>query len=143
MSKYDDMLNMEHHVSKLHAPMSMTNRAAQFAPFAALTGYDEAVRETGRLTDRRAELDENEKEEINNKLLMLQDCIDEHHTVTITYFVPDKNKQGGKYETVTSAVKKLNVIDRCLIMDNGTNVEINEITDITGEIFKYFDMQYD
>lgn len=141
MGKYDDMLNMKRHVSTSHTPMAAENRAAQFAPFAALSGYDEAVKETGRLTGERIELDENLKEVINSKLLMIQDCIDEHHTISVTYFVPDKYKSGGRYETVTSSVKKLNIIDRRLIMSDGTDIPMNEIIDITGEIFRYTEIQ--
>ncbi|MEG2421569.1 MAG: hypothetical protein RSB55_08455, partial [Oscillospiraceae bacterium] len=92
---YDDMLHLPHHVSEKHPSMPMLDRAAQFSPFAALTGYDAAVKETARLTDRRVELDEGEKEAIDQRLTLVQERLPDPTEVTITYFVPDKKKAGG------------------------------------------------
>ncbi len=141
MGKYDDMLTMPHHQSATRPHMSLENRAAQFAPFAALTGYGDEVSETHRLTTKRIELDENAKELINTKLLMLQDCIEERHVVSITYFVPDSKKEGGKYSTVTAALKKINIISRELTMSDSTVIPINEIVAVTGDIFKFTDIE--
>ena len=96
--KYDDIINLSHHVSSRHPQMPMMNRAAQFSPFAALTGYDDAVRETARLTDEKIELDEYEKEELDRKIQWLGSHLDEHIPVSITYFQPDDRKAGGTYE---------------------------------------------
>ena len=102
---YDDMLHLPHHVSEKHPAMSVHDRAAQFSPFAALTGYDAAVQETARLTDRRIELDEGEKAAIDQRLTLVQERLPEPTEVTITYFVPDKKKAGGAYVSVTGTVK--------------------------------------
>ena len=139
MGKYDDMLDMARPVSKTHPPMAPENRAAQFAPFAALQGYGDAVQETGRRTVRRKMLDETEKEEINRKLRFLQESIDAQHEVSITYFVPDERKTGGSYRTVTSSVQKMQIMERRLLMRDGTVIPIWEITAITGEIFQYIE----
>ena len=97
MEKYDDIINLPHHVSKKHPQMSLHDRAAQFAPFAALTGYDEEVKEVSRITDQFHPLESKKKEEINQKLCILQEIQYEHPLISICYFVPDKRKEGGSY----------------------------------------------
>ena len=140
MGKYDDMIDMEHHVSLTHMPMSAENRAAQFAAFAALSGYEDAVRETGRYTVQKSEIDEDMKEIINNRLLIINDCIDKHYTISVTYFIPDKLKSGGKYNTAESYIKKIDIEGLYIIIADDTKIDINEITDISGEIFKDSDL---
>lgn len=108
--------------------MSNMNRAAQFAPFAALTGYEESIAETARLTDRRIELSEYEIEELNAKLNFIQDHIKEHPKVTVTYFQPDDRKEGGTYVTVTGKVRKIDEVNRVIIFENGTEVAIEQMT---------------
>ena len=105
-NKYDKIINLPHHVSSTRPHMSMIDRAAQFSPFAALTGYDAAVRETARLTEQKIELDEYEKAALDQRILLLQEHLKELPEVTITHFVPDERKDGGKYVSITEAVKK-------------------------------------
>jgi hypothetical protein len=107
MGKYDDIINMPHHVSATRPQMSRENRAAQFSPFAALTGYDAAVLETARVTEQKIELGESAIDELDMKLNMLADMIDSHPKVSITHFVPDTKKDGGSYVTTTGAVKRI------------------------------------
>ena len=105
--RYDDIINLPHHVSTKHPHMAPIDRAAQFSPFAALTGHDEAIKETARLTDERMELDENRKELLDARLQLLREHLGEKPTVTFTFFEPDERKSGGAYVTVTGSVKKI------------------------------------
>ena len=105
--RYDDVINRQHPTSKKHPRMSNMNRASQFAPFAALTGYEESIKETARLTDRKRELSEDDIEEINAKLNFIQEHINERPEVAITYFQPDERKEGGAYITVTEKVRRI------------------------------------
>ena len=130
MEEYDDIINLPHHVSKNHPPMPMMNRAAQFAPFAALTGYDAVINETGRLTDGFIELDENKKEQLNRKIAELIEEIDERHLVTITFFKPDEHKSGGSYSTLSGQLKKVDEFNQALIMEDETVIPFNYIFDI-------------
>lgn len=132
---YDDILLLPHHVSEKHPPMSRLDRAAQFSPFAALTGYDAAVQETARLTDRRIELDEGERAAIDQRLMLLQERLPEPTEVTITYFVPDKKKAGGAYVSVSGTVKKIDDYERMVILRNGTSIPIDDILHINGKLF--------
>ena len=140
--KYDDIINLPHHVSTSHRRMSLLERAAQFAPFAALSGYEEAVIETWRLTEKRRELDESEKEKLNARLQLIKDYLEAKPIVEITYFVPDERKSGGAYITVSGYVKKLNTYSSTLIMGDDTQIPINEIMNIKGELFKFLDDIY-
>lgn len=131
--RYDDIINLPHHVSEKHPPMPVGDRAAQFAPFAALTGFGAAITETGRLTDEKVELDEYEKEALNEKLGAIARRIDEQPTVTITYFQPDEKKSGGAYVTVTGVVKKIDVYERVVLLQSGAKISIDVIADITED----------
>lgn len=133
---YDDIIHLAHHVSKTHPRMSEINRAAQFSPFAALTGHGAAIRETARLTDERIELDEGMKNILNNKLQIIGDRIKEYPKITITYFWQDVKKDGGSYVTVVSRVKKIDEYERLVIMDDGMEISIDEIIRIDGQIFE-------
>lgn len=132
---YEDIINLPHYEPKGHPRMSMVSRAAQFAPFAALTGYDDAVKETARLTDKRIEIDEGLKIIINNKLQVILDNIKDKPRVTFTYFIYDKKKIGGKYITITERVSKIDKINNYVILADKTKIPINEIINITGDIF--------
>lgn len=132
--KYDDIINLPHHVSKIHPQMSIEARSAQFAPFAALTGHSDAIKETARLTNKRIEIDEELKIIINNELQIIQEHIASVPEVCITYFVPDKKKQGGEYVTISGKVKKIDVYNQIIIFIDGTRIPINEIIEITGDI---------
>lgn len=132
MGAYDDIIDLPHHVSKKHPQMSMQNRAAQFSPFAALTGHNEAIKETQRATQQRIELDEYEKGRINAKLQMIQNKIEEHPQITVTYFKPDCKKDGGEYRTVTASIKKIDGNQRKLILENEEEFRIENILSIEG-----------
>ena len=125
--KYDDIINLPHHVSSRHPQMPMMNRAAQFSPFAALTGYEDAVRETARLTDEKIELDEYEKEELDRKIQWLGSHLDEHIPVSITYFQPDDKKVGGAYEEIIDTIRKINVYEHEILLTKGTKIPIMNI----------------
>ena len=131
--KYDDIINMPHHKSAKHPQMSMINRAAQFSPFAALTGHGEAIKETARLTDERIELDESVKAVIDERLQYIEENIKSKPTATVTYFEPDDRKEGGEYVTVTGKVGKIDRVINCIIMTNGMVIPICEIFNIEGE----------
>lgn len=128
---YSDMIHQSHHISKTHPQMQVSVRAAQFAPFQALTGYGDAIRETARGTDRRVELDDYEKERLNQELLGLKSRISEHPAITVTYFVPDQKKEGGAYVCVTGRVRKIEEQKRILMMEDGTRIAIGEILEIS------------
>lgn len=130
MGKYDDIIDLPHHISKKHPQMSLEARAAQFAPFAALTGYDDAVKETARLTNERIDLDEEAKMMLDAKLQVIREQLSEKPLVTITYFVPDAKKDGGKYVTTNGNVKKIDDYKHLIILDNSLEIPINEIIDI-------------
>lgn len=129
-NEYEDIQNLPRHVSKDRPHMSMADRAAQFSPFAALSGYDAAVKETARLTDVRAELDETQITAINERLVTLAERAGEHPEAAITYFVPDGKKAGGRYVTATGGVKKIDGYKKRVIMDDGTGIAMEEIYDI-------------
>lgn len=134
MNDYSDIINLSRPVSK-RPRMSLEQRSAQFAPFAALTGYEGQVKETARLTDKRIELNEELKEILDLKIQLIQEKIKEQPDVTITYFIPDDKKQGGKYKTVTNSVKKIDTYKNEIILIDGTTIAIDEIIDISSEIY--------
>lgn len=136
MGNYDDIIDLPHHVSETHPPMSRADRAAQFSPFAALTGYDAAVRETARVTERRIELDEGVKAELNARLNCILEHLSEHPQVSITYFMPDEKKSGGAYRTVTGAVRKLDGFAKTLTLVDGTVVPMEEMVHVEGNLFE-------
>lgn len=136
---YDDIINLPHHVSKKHPQMSMESRAAQFAPFAALTGYEDAVRETARLTEKRIDLDEGLKNILNNKLQYVLENLNNNPEITCTYFIYDKKKNGGKYVKKTGNVKKVDMVEKYIIFLDKSKILIDEIINITGDIFNNID----
>lgn len=133
---YDDIINLPHHVSTTHPHMTVIDRAAQFSPFAALTGFDAAIKETARLADKRVELDEYIKDALNDRLQIIADRIKEHPEITITYFQPDAKKSGGAYVTAIGTAKKIDEYERVVTMANGTVIPIDEIISIDGQIFE-------
>ena len=128
--KYDDIIDLPHHESKKHPKMSLEARSAQFAPFAALTGYDETIRETARQTDKRIEIDEELKRILNEKLQLIKKEIYKRPKIIVTYFVPDSKKEGGKYITVTGNVIKIDEYKKKMILENNIEISILEIIDI-------------
>ncbi len=131
---YDDIINLPRHVSPSRPPMSREKRAAQFAPFAALTGHEEAVKETARLTDKRIYLDETVKTKLNEKLRIVNEKLGHKTEITITYFQPDDNKAGGEYTSISGIVKRIDDYERVLIMEDGSKIEIDEIINIKGDL---------
>ena len=134
MDNYSDIINLSRPVSK-RPRMSLEQRSAQFAPFAALTGYEGQVKETARLTNKKIEINEELKEILNQKIQLIQKKIKEQPQIEITYFIPDSKKEGGKYETVTNSVKKIDTYKGEIILIDGTTIAIDEIIDISSEIY--------
>lgn len=133
---YNDIINNPHHTSKTRKRMSQSNRAAQFAPFAALTGYDAAIGEAARLTETQIELDDKTKEILNMKLCFLKNHIKDRPYVTITYFVPDPKKDGGAYVDYSGNIRVIDEIKHSIIFTDRTTIEIEMVCDIRGELFK-------
>lgn len=133
--RYDDIINLPHHVSATRPQMSMMDRAAQFSPFAALTGYDAAIKETGRLTDEKIEMDAEALNILNMKFQILIDSLAEKPEVTFTYFKPDKRKDGGAYIDVTGIVKKVDDFERLIVMQSGAKIPMDDVLEIEGDIF--------
>ena len=129
-NKYDEIIGLPHHVSGTRPQMPMSDRAAQFAPFSALTGYDSAIKETERLTDKKIELDEEALAILNMRYRLLVDTLDEKPEVEITYFKPDERKAGGEYLTITGVVKMINDFERLITMKDGTKIPMDDIIDI-------------
>ena len=127
MNKYSDIIDHPHYQSKTRPHMSMQQRAAQFMPFAALSGFDDAVKETFRITDQRVELDEDELALLNDKLQYLYVTKSSHPQVSITYFVNDIAKEGGSYETITGTVKNIDSVFYAVVMDDGMIIPIKDI----------------
>ena len=125
--EYDDIINLPHHVSEVHPHMPMLSRAAQFAPFAALTGYDAAIAETARLTDTKRELSEEQQEAIGRQLHALQARLKSDPQLRVTYFVPDSRKAGGAYKTVAGAAKKVDETRGVLEMRSGITIPFDAI----------------
>ena len=133
--QYADIINQSRPISSNHPPMSMLNRAAQFSPFAALTGYDAAVKETARLTDEKIALDEYTKSMLSDRLQMIAEHIDDLPEIAFTYFVPDKKKSGGAYVSVTGTVKEIDEFERIVVLGDGTKIPILEIYEIESGLF--------
>jgi len=127
---YSDIFHLPHHISSTRPQMSMIDRAAQFSPFAALTGYDAAIKETGRLTDEKIELDEEALNILNMKFQILIDSLDDEPEVTFTYFKPDERKSGGAYLSTTDRVKKIDDFERLVITNDGLTIPMDDIVDI-------------
>ena len=132
---YEDIINLPHHVSKTRPQMSMMDRAAQFSPFAALTGYDAAIKETGRLTEERLEIGAEAKAVLDRKQQYLLEVIADKPEITVTYFMPDERKSGGSYVTVTGKLKRLDDVERMLILTDGKKILLDDIADLESELF--------
>lgn len=136
MGNYDDIINLPHHVSTVHPRMSALDRAAQFSPFAALTGHGAAICETARLTESGPELDETRKEELDARLQVIRECLSMQPEVAITYFVPDARKEGGSYLRAAGTVKKLDDTGHKVIMADGMSIPMDSIYEIEGSILE-------
>ena len=129
--KYDDIIALPHPEPRTHPRMSLHGRAAQFSPFAALTGHSAAIAETGRLTDSRITLDESEMARVDTELQHLQELLPSRPTVSITYFVPDERKAGGSYQTVTGTVRRIDTVNGVLLLTDRREIPIADIFDIS------------
>ena len=129
---YDDMMTLSYPRPTNRRRMTMAERAAQFSPFAALTGYDAAIAETGRLTDTQVELASDGQIMLNEKLCLLKDCLEENLEILVTYFVPDERKSGGAYQQTTGVARKLDSVRKILVMNNGQEIPFERIWDIQG-----------
>jgi hypothetical protein len=130
VSGYDDIIHLPHHRSSKHPPMPQADRAAQFSPFAALTGYDAAVKETARLTDQRIELDEDEKAALDETLRALVQRIDQRPQVRLTYFRPDEKKDGGAYVTAAGKLKRVDALTRTLLLEDGRKIPMDSVISV-------------
>lgn len=128
---YDDIIGLERPVSLSHPPMNRSKRAAQFSPFSALSGYEDAVEETGRRTEEKVELDEDAKRLLDQKLQIILAMPPNERNVTITYFSPDEKKQGGRYITISAQLKKFDSYEKCLVLQNGQRISIEDIIGLT------------
>ena len=132
---YEDIINLPPHISKKHPQPTMMDRAARFAPFAAITGYEEMVFEEARVTEGRIDLDEGALSLLNEKLNMIQEFIDEEPEIKITYFEPDKKKSGGAYIDITGTVKRIDEYDCLVIMTDGKKIRIEDIYGLESDLF--------
>lgn len=138
IKNYEDLIQRSHPTSKHHPRMTLSERAAQFSPFAALTGYDESIKERARLTKQKRELSDDEKQILNVKLHFLQEHIQEEPEVSFTYFEPDRYKEGGSYMTKTGVVKKIDPYSKIVKMQDNIDIPIKEISKIEGKVFDFF-----
>lgn len=134
MEKYKDIINLPHHVSLNHKPMDKINRAAQFAPFAALVGYEDAINEKGRTVDKKIILTNEEKEKISNILSYINLNIKDEIKVSITYFIKDKVKDGGSYSIKEGIIRRIDEVNKEIIFKDKTKIKINDIYEIKGEL---------
>lgn len=134
MSKYDDIIHMPRHVSPTRAPMPMASRAAQFAPFAALTGHDAAIRETARLTHDKTELSDDEHKTLSEMMGILMSHAAERPAVTFTVYEPDARKSGGRYIRISGIIKKIDEYDRTVILENDTIIKMDDILAIESNV---------
>lgn len=135
MSDYRDIINLPRHVSDRRRPMGRRERAAQFSPFAALTGYDAVIAESGRLTGRRIELSEDSKAVLDRKQQLLQEHLAEKPEIIISYFLPDELKEGGAYVSCKGRVKKLDCHERLIVLTDGKKIPMDDIISMEGDLF--------
>lgn len=130
MGKYDDILNLPHHVSSTRPHMSIHDRAAQFSPFAALTGYDDTVKETARLTDEKQELTADRINDLNQKIAFLNENAEERPQITVEYFIPDGKKSGGKYVILSGEFRRIDEYNHNMVFTSGEEIPLNDIFEI-------------
>lgn len=138
MNIYEEIIDMPHHRSATRIPMPVSERAAQFSAFAALTGHGEAVSEAGRVTRDRIELDDSSRELLDEKLGVLIQYIADRPVISIKYFVPDAYKDGGDYKEITGAVRRVDIYEKVIIMENEAAIAMKDIISIDGDIFNKF-----
>ena len=134
MNKYADIIHLSRPKSK-HPSMSLNNRSFQFAPFSALTGYEEKIKETARITSSKIDLTEEEKLKLNDKLEWLKENIKKQPEVIITYFLADKKKSGGSYQKITGNIRRIDEVEKCLVFRDKTKVFLDDIIDIKSDVY--------
>lgn len=137
-NNYDDIINLPHHVSDRHPQMPICDRAAQFSPFAALTGYEAEVKETARLTDKKIDLSEEQIVELDEHLRLLEDALPHCPEASFTYFQPDMRKEGGAYITIRGVLKKLDRIEHCIILTDTTVIPIDNLLAVDSETWNRY-----
>lgn len=137
--RYDDIIEMPHPISKKHPQMARADRAAQFSPFAALTGYGDSITETARDTDKRVELSESAKSDLDARLVQLQSVLLTAPEISVTYFVADNKKEGGSYTSRSGNLKKLDIYRRCMLLDDGMAIPLDDIIAIDSPLFREMD----
>jgi hypothetical protein len=140
MNNYEDIIKLTRPKSK-HPHLGIDSRAAQFAPFAALTGYDSAVRETARLTKKKIELCDELKEVINTKLNYIENNIKDKNIITVTYFIKDEKKDGGRYESYSGIVKRVNNVEKFIKFEDNKLIEFEDILSLDGDVFNEFNFE--
>lgn len=130
MNKYDDIIDLPHYTPRDHPRMSMQARAAQFAPFAALTGHEAMIKETARLTDDMIERDDETNAILNDRINNIREHINEHPEINIVYFMPDELKQGGTYQSISGKVKAIDEIEKKIVFLNGEEIDVRLLLDI-------------
>lgn len=136
---YEDIINLERPVSSNRDHMSIHDRSAQFSPFAALTGFDGAIKETARLTNTRMVLDEEAKIRLDEKLRIIREQVNSQKEIEIVFFQADEYKSGGTYQTERGKVRKIKNYEGVISMESGIRIPIEEIIDMSGEIFQGMD----
>lgn len=136
--EYGDIINLPHPESRKHKRMSMRDRAAQFSPFAALTGHDAAIKETARLTNAFVDLDDTMKTSLDEKLILILEKSDEKLPVTITYFMKDERKSGGSYEVAEGWIRKVDFYERVIVMEDRSRISLDHVVDIDCDIFREY-----
>ena len=137
-NRYDHIINLPRHTSKHHPPMSRENRAAQFSPFAALTGYDDLIAESDRQTDERQILDDDDKASLNDRINILLNNISDRPAVSIRFFVADKRKSGGTVQTISGNIRLIEPIERIIVLTDGTRISLDDVLDISSELFSKY-----
>ncbi len=140
-SRYEQIIELPHHVSENHKHMDMSDRAAQFSPFAALTGYDDCVTEAARMTDTCDPLDDDRRDELDRKVSFLAGLTGKDTVIKVRYFVKDRYKDGGEYMEKTGCLKYIDEFGKALIFTDDTSVSISDISDINGDIFENISLQ--
>ena len=138
MNGYEDIIGLPHFVSKNRKHMSNRDRAAQFAPFAALTGYDDSINEAARMVDARIELSEEEKQDLDRKFMILEESVKDRPEIVITYFIPDKRKKGGMYLSEKITVRRIDCVERVIITTDRKRYRLDDIDDLDGELFRNY-----
>ncbi len=140
MNKYQSIIDLEHHTSTIHPRMPISTRVAIFAPFAALTGYEDAINETGRITEQKRNISDENRQIINERLRYIKDNIHKNYQISITYFIEDPTKEGGRYQTINNYIKKIDEYNQLVVLGNNQKIFLSEIISLSGSIFDKYNI---